>query len=83
MTDEEIIEYMKKNEENTRQLELTANLAVIIGVLEANKLITQSKYHELKEETLETMRKEQVKRMTEEERKQLKQIIEFEKILGK
>lgn len=82
MEDEEIIEFMKQSQENTYQLEISANLAIIISVLIENKFITQEKYMKLKEEVLETMRKEQVNRMTKEEKTQIKTLKGFNDLFG-
>ena len=82
MEDKEIIEFMKQSQENTYQLEISANLAIIISVLIENKFITQEKYMKLKEEVLETMRKEQVNRMTKEEKTQIETLKGFNDLFG-
>ena len=80
--DKEIIEFMKQSQENTYQLELTANLSIIISILIENKFITQEKYLKLKQEVLEEMRKEQVNRMTKEEKTQIKTLKGFNDLFG-
>ena len=82
MEDKEIIEFMKQSQENTYQLELSANIALIISILIQNKFITQEKYMKLKEEVLEEMRKEQVNRMTKEEKTQIETLKGFNDLFG-
>lgn len=83
MEDKEIIEFMKQSQENTYQLELSANLAVIIGILIENRFITQEKYRKLKQEVLEELRKEQVNRMTKEEKTQIETLKGFNDLFGR
>jgi hypothetical protein len=82
MKDKEIIEFLKQNEENTYQLEISANIMTIINILTANKLITLNKYNELKQQSLEAIRKEQVNRMTKEEKDQIETLKSFNDLFG-
>lgn len=82
MEDKEIIEFLKQSEENTYQLEISANIMTIINILTANKLITLSKYNELKQQSLEAIRKEQVNRMTKEEKDQIETLKSFNDLFG-
>lgn len=82
MDDKEILEYMKDNEENNYQLEISATLTAIIAILIDKGLTTQKEFAETKKQCLEKVRIEQVKRMTDEEKSQLKALKTFSDLFG-
>ena len=77
MDDKEILEYMKDNEENNYQLGISATLTTIIAILIDKGLTTQEEFAEIQKQCLEKVRIEQVKRMTDEEKNQLKSLKNF------
>lgn len=82
MDDKEILEYMKDNEENNYQLGISATLTTIMTILIDKGLTTQEEFAEIKKRCFEKVRIEQVKRMTDEEKSQLKSLKNFLDLFG-
>ena len=82
MTDNEIIEYLKQNEENTVRLRTVAMLLVVKHILIENDLTTEEFFDELTNEIEQKLREKQVEITTPEERKQVELFIKFMNIFG-
>ena len=82
MNNDEIKEFMKDNEENNYQLEISAILTAIISILIKNNITTKEEFKKIKERCLEKVRDEQIKRMTSEEKEQLETIKKFNDLFG-
>lgn len=82
MTDEEIIDFIKKSDENTQQIKISAAIASLIDILIRNKITTLEEYNILQEKYLEHVRVEQVRRMTPEERQQIEAASKFSELFG-
>lgn len=82
MNNDEIKEFMKDNEENNYQLEISAILTAIISILIKNNITTKEEFKKIKERCLEKVRDEQIKRMISEEKEQLETIKKFNDLFG-
>lgn len=82
MSNDEIKELMKDNEENNYQLGVSATLTAIISILIKNNITTEEEFKKIQELCLEKVRDEQIKRMTNEEKEQLEIIKKFNDLFG-
>ena len=82
MNNKEIKDFLKDNEENNYQLEISAILTAIISILIKNNITTEEEFKKIKERCLEKVRDEQIKRMTSEEKEQLETIKKFNDLFG-
>ena len=82
MSDDEIKEFMKDNEENNYQLGISATLTAIVTVLIKNNMTTVEEFKKIVEYSLEKARDEQINRMSDEEKKQLETLKKFNDLFG-
>lgn len=82
MSDDEIKEFMKDNEENNYQLGISATLTAIVTVLIKNKITTEEEFKKIQKYCLEKVKEEQINRMTDEEKKQIKAMKKFNDLFG-
>ncbi len=82
MSDDEIKEFMKDNEENNYQLGISATLTAIITVLIKNNITTVEEFKKIVEYSLEKVRDEQINRMSDEEKQQLESLKRFNDLFG-
>ncbi len=82
MSNDEIKEFMKDNEENNYQLGVSATLTAIITVLIKNNIITEEEFKKIQKYCLEKVMEEQINRMTDEEKKQIEAMKKFNDLFG-
>lgn len=83
MSDDEIKEFMKNNEENNYQLGISATCLAIIHILIKNNITTEEEFKRIQEVCLEKLRDEQISRMSDEEKQQLETLKKFDDLFGK
>lgn len=83
MSDDEIKEFMKDNEENNYRLGISATLTAIVTVLIKNKITTVEDFKKIVEYSLEKARNEQINRMSDEEKKQVEAMKTFNDLFGR
>ena len=77
MNEEEILEFLKDNDENNYQLGISATLTAIITILIKNNIVNEKEFQEIQKYSLEKVKKEQIRRMSDEEKQQLEAIKKF------
>ena len=82
MSDDEIKEFMKDNEENNYQLGISGTLTAIITVLIKNNITTEEEFKKIQKYCLEKVMEEQINRMTDEEKKQIEAMKKFNDLFG-
>lgn len=82
MSDDEIKEFMKDNEENNYQLGISATLTAIVTVLIKNNITTVEEFKKIQKYCLEKARDEQINRMTDEDKQQLETLKKFNDWFG-
>lgn len=82
MSDDEIKEFMKDNEENNYQLGISATLTAIITILIKNNITTEEEFKRIQKHCLEKAKDEQINRMTDEEKKQIEAMKKFNDLFG-
>ena len=82
MSDDEIKEFMKNNEENNYQLGISATLTAIITILIKNNITTEEEFKKIQKYCLEKVKEEQINRMTDEEKKQIEVMKKFNDLFG-
>lgn len=82
MSDDEIKEFMKNNEENNYQLGISATLTAIITILIKNNITTEEEFKKIQKYCLEKVKDEQINRMTDEEKKRIEALKTFNDLLG-
>lgn len=82
MSDDEIKEFMKDNEENNYQLGISATLTAIITILIKNNITTEEEFKKIQKYCLEKVKEEQINRMTDEEKKQIEALKTFNDLFG-
>ena len=82
MSDDEIKEFMKNNEENNYQLGISATLIAIITILIKNNITTEEEFKKIQKYCLEKAKEEQINRMTDEEKKQIEALKTFNDLFG-
>ena len=82
MSDDEIKEFMKDNEENNYQLGISATLTAIVTVLIKNNITTVEEFKKIVEYSLEKARDEQINKMSDEEKQQLETLKKFNDLFG-
>lgn len=82
MSDDEIKEFMKNNEENNYQLGISATLTAIITVLIKNNITTEEEFKRIQKYCLEKVKDEQINRMSDEEKQQLETLKKFNDLFG-
>ena len=80
MSEEEILELLKDNEENNYQLGISATLTAIITILIKNNIITEKEFRKIQKYCLKEVKKEQIRKMSDEEKEQLATIKKFNDI---
>ena len=83
MSDDEIKEFMKDNEENNYQLGISATLTAIITILIKNNITTEEEFKRIQKCCLEKVKEEQINRMTDEEKKQIETLKTFNDLFGR
>lgn len=83
MNDDEIKEFMKKNEENNYQLGILATLTAIITILIKNNITTEEEFKKIQKYCLEKVKDEQINRMTDKEKKQVEAMKTFNDLFGR
>lgn len=82
MSDDEIKEFMKDNEENNYQLGISATLTAIITILIKNNVTTEEEFKRIQKYCLEKVKEEQINRMTDEDKQQLEALKKFNDLFG-
>lgn len=82
MSDDEIKEFMKDNEENNYQLGISATLTAIITILIKNNITTEKEFKRIQKYYLEKVKEEQINRMTDEDKKQIEAMKKFNDLFG-
>lgn len=82
MSDDEIKEFMKNNEENNYQLGISATLTAIITILIKNNITTEEEFKKIQKYCLEKVKDEQINRMTDEDKQQLEALKKFNDLFG-
>ena len=82
MSDDEIKEFMKNNEENNYQLGISSTLTAIITILIKNNITTEEEFKKIQKYCLEKVIEEQINRMTDEEKKQVEAMKTFNDLFG-
>lgn len=82
MSDDEIKEFMKNNEENNYQLGISATLTAIITILIKNNITTEKEFKRIQKYYLEKVKEEQINRMTDEDKQQLEALKKFNDLFG-
>lgn len=82
MSDDEIKEFMKDNEENNYQLGISATLTAIITILIKNNITTEKEFKKIQKYCLEKLIDEQINRMTDEDKQQLETLKKFNDLFG-
>ena len=82
MSDDEIKEFMKDNEENNYQLGISATLTAIITILIKNNITTEEEFKNIQKYCLEKVKDEQINRMTDEDKQQLETLKKFNDLFG-
>ena len=82
MSNDEIKEFMKDNEENNYQLGISATLTAIITVLIKNNITTEEEFKKIQKYCLEKVRDEQINKMSDEEKEQLETLKKFNDLFG-
>lgn len=83
MSDDEIKEFMKNNEENNYQLGILATLTAIITILIKNNITTEEEFKKIQKYCLEKVKDEQINRMTDKEKKQVEAMKTFNDLFGR
>jgi len=82
MSDDEIKEFMKDNEETNYQLGISATLTAIITILIKNNITTEKEFKKIQKYCLEKVIEEQINRMSDEEKQQLETLKKFNDLFG-
>ena len=82
MSEEEIIDFLKDNDINNYELGISATLTAIITILIKNNITTEEEFQKIQKYCLEKVKKEQVNRMSNEEKKQLETLKKFNDLFG-
>lgn len=82
MSDDEIKEFMKDDEENNYQLGVSATLTAIITILIKNNITTEKEFKKIQKYCLEKVKEEQINRMTDEDKQQLEALKKFNDLFG-
>ena len=82
MSNDEIKEFMKDNEENNYQLGISATLTAIVTVLIKNNITTEEEFKKIQKYCLEKVKDEQINRMSDEEKQQLETLKKFNDLFG-
>lgn len=82
MSDDEIKEFMKDNEENNYRLGISATLTAIITILIKNNITTEKEFKKIQKYCLEKVKEEQINRMTDEDKQQLEALKKFNDLFG-
>ena len=82
MSDDEIKEFMKDNEENNYQLGISATLTAIVTVLIKENITTVEEFKKIQKYCLEKARDEQINRMSAEDKQQLETLKKFNDLFG-
>ena len=82
MSDDEIKEFMKNNEENNYQLGISATLTAIITILIKNNITTEKEFKKIQKYCLEKVIDEQINRMSDKEKQQLETLKKFNDLFG-
>lgn len=82
MSDDEIKEFMKDNEENNYQLGISATLTAIITILIKNNITTEKEFKKIQKYCLEKVKEEQINRTTDEDKQQLEALKKFNDLFG-
>lgn len=82
MNNDEIKDFIKNNEENNYQLGISATLTAIITILINKGITTMDEFKKVQEYALEKAREEQIKNMTDAEKKQIEVMKKFSDLFG-
>lgn len=82
MDNDEIKDFIKNNEENNYQLGISATLTAIITILINKGITTMDEFKKVQEYALEKAREEQIKNMTDSEKKQIELMKKFSDLFG-
>lgn len=82
MDNDEIKDFIKNNEENNYQLGISATLTAIITILINKGITTMDEFKKIQKYALEKVREEQIKNMTDSEKKQIEVMKKFSDLFG-
>ena len=82
MSNDEIKDFIKDNEENNYQLGVSATLTTIITILIDKGVTTMDEFKKIQEISLEKAREEQIKNMTDAEKEQIEVMKKFSDLFG-
>lgn len=82
MSNDEIKDFIKDNEENNYQLGVSATLTTIITILIDKGVTTMDEFKKIQEISLEKAREEQIKNMSDTEKEQIEIMKKFSDLFG-
>ena len=82
MSNDEIKDFIKDNEENNYQLGISAKLTTIITILINKGITTQDEFNKIQKVALEKVREEQIKNMSNTEKKYIETMKKFSDLFG-
>lgn len=82
MSNDEIKDFIKDNEENNYQLGVSATLTAIITILINKGITTMDEIKKIQEYALEKVREEQIKNMSDTEKEQIEAMKKFSDLFG-
>ena len=82
MSNDEIKDFIKDNEENNYQLGVSATLTAIITILINRGITTQDEFKKIQEYALEKVMEEQIKNMSDTEKEQIEAMKKFSDLFG-
>lgn len=82
MSNDEIKDFIKDNEENNYQLGVSATLTTIITILIDKGVTTMDEFKKIQEISLEKAREEQIKNMSDTEKEQIAAMKKFSDLFG-
>ena len=82
MSNDEIKDFIKDNEENNYQLGVSATLTTIITILIDKGITTQDEFHKIQEISLEKARQKQINNLSDTEKEYIEAMKKFSDLFG-
>lgn len=79
MKDEEIVDFLKKDNNLMKDIQITAHLSILERTIIEKGWITEEKLNELVDKATELLLEESIKRLNDEQKKTIKEISELNK----
>lgn len=79
MKDEEIVDFLKKDNNLMKDIQITAHLSILERTIIEKGWITEEKLNELVDKATELLLQESIKRLNDEQKKTIKEISELNK----